>query len=155
MKMMQYSIGFYDEKPLSDNKRHTNGSSYRTWWLSIAQMSNLYRIASQLVTDVVDKNYFYLFNKSSFFTAKALNMAIPGGPKFEPMYRDTLNEDEDWNEFNDINKLIVRNAIRTEYKVAYPYLYNNRPRSVHLSVYHYSPLQYIKNDDPDLASFLL
>ena len=29
-------------------------------------------------------------------------MAIPGGPKFEPLFRDNLDEDEDWNEFNDI-----------------------------------------------------
>ena len=35
-------------------------------------------------------------------------MAIPGGPKFEPLYRDMYDEDEDWNEFNDINKIIVR-----------------------------------------------
>ena len=144
---------FYDHQPLADNRRHTNGPSYRSWWLSIAQQSALYRIASQLVTDVVDRNYFYLFDKKSFFTAKALNMAIPGGPKFEPMYRDDLNEDEDWNEFNDINKLIVRHAVRTEYRVAYPHLYNNRPRSVHLAVYHYSPLQYIKSEDPELPPF--
>jgi hypothetical protein len=38
--------------------------------------------------------------------------------------------DEDWNEFNDINKLIIRSPIRTEYRVAFPYLYNNRPRKV-------------------------
>ena len=37
---------------------------------------------------------------------------------------------QDWNEFNDINKLIIRSPIRTEYKVAFPYLYNNRPRKV-------------------------
>jgi pre-mRNA-processing factor 8 len=41
-------------------------------------------------------------------TAKSLNMAIPGGPKFEPMFRDMDTRDEDWNEFNDINKLIIR-----------------------------------------------
>jgi len=29
-----------------------------------------------------------LFDKKSFYTAKALNVAIPGGPKFEPLYRD-------------------------------------------------------------------
>lgn len=40
-------------------------------------------------------------------TAKALNMAIPGGPKFEPLYRD-FEEDDDWNEFNDIHKIIIR-----------------------------------------------
>jgi len=57
-------------------------------------------------------------------------MCIPGGPKFEPMFRDMDTRDEDWNEFNDINKLIIRSPIRTEYKVAFPYLYNNRPRKV-------------------------
>lgn len=44
-------------------------------------------------------------------------MCIPGGPKFEPLFRDMDTRDEDWNEFNDINKLIIRTPIRTEYKV--------------------------------------
>ena len=44
---------------------------------------------------------------NSFKTAKALNMSIPSGPKFEPLYRDLFNED-DWNEFNDIHKIIIR-----------------------------------------------
>ena len=71
-------------------------------------MSNLHRLANQLLSDLVDKNYFYLFDKKSFYTAKALNVAIPGGPKFEPLHRELHEEDEDWNEFNDINKIIVR-----------------------------------------------
>lgn len=41
--------------------------------------------------------------------------------------------DEDWNEFNDINKIIIRQPIRTEYRIAFPYLYNNMPHFVHLS----------------------
>ena len=41
--------------------------------------------------------------------------------------------DEDWNEFNDINKVIIRQPIRTEYRIAFPYLYNNMPHFVHLS----------------------
>jgi hypothetical protein len=45
-------------------------------------------MANQLITDLVDENYFYLFDLKSFFTAKALNMAIPGGPKFEPLVKD-------------------------------------------------------------------
>jgi pre-mRNA-processing factor 8 len=72
----------------------------------------------------------YLFDKKSFYTAKALNVAIPGGPKFEPLYRDAYEEDEDWNEFNDINKIIIRHPVRTEYKIAFPHLYNSRPRKV-------------------------
>jgi pre-mRNA-processing factor 8 len=61
-----------------------------------------------MLTDLVDPNYFYLFDLNSFITAKSLNMAIPGGPKFEPLSRDIFDEDEDWNEFNDINKIIIR-----------------------------------------------
>jgi pre-mRNA-processing factor 8 len=34
-------------------------------------------------------------------------MAIPE-PKFELLYRDLYEEDEDWNKFNVINKLIMR-----------------------------------------------
>lgn len=46
-----------------------------------------------------------------------------------------------------------RSPIRTEYKVAFPYLYNNRPRKVRLSVYHEPLSMYIKTEDPDLPAF--
>lgn len=59
-------------------------------------MANLHRLANQLLSDITDRNYFYLFDLQSFFTAKALNMAIPGGPKFEPLYRDMDKQDDDW-----------------------------------------------------------
>ena len=36
-------------------------------------------VSSWQPTDLVDDNYFYLFDLKSFFTAKALNLAIPGG----------------------------------------------------------------------------
>eukprot|EP00894_Picocystis_sp_ML_P004534 jgi/Pico_ML_1/55051/g805.t1 len=118
---------FYDHKPLIDSK-YVNGPSYKKWRLDLPIMSTLYRLAGQLLSDLTDKNYFYLFQDKYFFTAKALNLAIPGGPKFEPLYRDMDAGDEDWNEFNDISKLIIRTPIRTEYRVAFPHLYNNRPR---------------------------
>ena len=56
-------------------------------------------------------------------------------------------------QFNDINKIIIRHQIRTEYKVQFPYLYNSRPRSVHMAPYHHPPLFYVKPDDPDLPAF--
>ena len=56
--------------------------------MSMEKMAVLYRLGNQLLTDLVDDNYFYLFDLKSFFTAKALNLAIPGGPKFEPLVRD-------------------------------------------------------------------
>ncbi|UIZ20631.1 hypothetical protein KXD40_001180 [Peronospora effusa] len=143
---------FYDSKPLVDSK-FVNGPSYRKWRLPVPIMTNLHRLAGQLISDLVDPNYEYLFDKKSFFTAKALNVAIPGGPKFEPLYRDLDEDDEDWNEFNDINKIIIRHQIRTEYKVAFPFLYNSRPRSVHIQPYHTPVLCYIKAEDPDLPAF--
>ena len=111
------------------------------------------RMANQLLTDLVDENYFYLFDMKSFFTAKALNVAIPGGPKFEPLVKDSLAQDDDWNEFNDINKIIIRQPIRTEYRIAFPFLYNNLPKFVHLSWYHTPNVVYIKAEDPDLPAF--
>lgn len=143
---------FYDHHALV-NTKHINGTSYRKWTLTLMQMSTLYRLAGQLLSDLVDRNYFYLFDLKSMLTSKALNMAIPGGPKFEPLYRDMHIGDEDWNEFNDINKIIIRQAIRTEYRIAFPYLYNGMPRSVHLSTYHTPIIVYVKAEDPDLPAF--
>uniref|UniRef100_A0A0D9WMB2 MPN domain-containing protein n=1 Tax=Leersia perrieri TaxID=77586 RepID=A0A0D9WMB2_9ORYZ len=143
---------FYDHKPLVKTKL-INGPSYRKWHLSLPIMATLYRLAGQLLSDLIDRNYFYLFDMESFFTAKALNMCIPGGPKFEPLYRDMEKGDEDWNEFNDINKLIIRQPLRTEYRIAFPHLYNNRPRKVRLGIYHTPMIMYIKTEDPDLPAF--
>ena len=78
---------FYDPKPL-EYTDHVNGTSYKKWTLTVPIMSTLYRLAGQLVSDLLDPNYFHLFDRRSFFTAKALNLAIPGGPKFEPLFRD-------------------------------------------------------------------
>lgn len=142
---------FYDPKPLLDTK-HVNGPSYKRWNLDLQQMSNLYRFGHQLLSDLTDNNYFYLFDLKSFFTAKALNLAIPGGPKFEPLYRD-MESDEDWNEFNDINKIIIRQPIRTEYRIAFPFLYNSLPRSVQVSKYKEPSNVYIKTEDPKLPAF--
>jgi len=46
-------------------------------------------------------------------------MAIPGGPKFEPLYRDMFAEDEDWNEFNDINKVNVDHSFLSDLSPSY------------------------------------
>lgn len=143
---------FYDHKPLAKTKL-MNGPSYKKWQLSLPIMATLHRLAGQLLSDLSDHNYFYLFDMKSFFTAKALNMCMPGGPKFEPLFRDMERGDEDWNEFNDINKLIIRSPLRTEYRIAFPHLYNNRPRKVRLSVYHTPMVMYIKSEDPDLPAF--
>ena len=90
----------------------------RQWLcLFLHELTCVSTCAGQLLSDLTDKNYYYLFDVNAFITAKSLNMCIPGGPKFEPLFRDMDTRDEDWNEFNDINKLIIRSPIRTEYKV--------------------------------------
>lgn len=145
---------FYDSRPLIKDLTKVNGPSYKYWQLDLNQMSALFRLGRTLLSEHAnDANYFYLFEPKALATAKALNMAIPGGPKFEPLYRDMDQFDEDWNEFNDINKVIIRAGIRTEYKVAFPHLYNSLPRSVRISTYHEPQSLYIKTEDPDLPCF--
>eukprot|EP00941_MAST-03F_sp_MAST-3F-sp1_P001836 g1836.t1 len=143
---------FYDHRPLQYSE-FVNGPSYRKWKLPASIMSNLYRLAGQLLSDLTDRNYFYLFDLKSFFTSKALNLAIPGGPKFEPLFRDVESDEEDWNEFNDINKIIIRSQIRTEYRIAFPFLYNSRPRAVAVPHYHHVSSCFIKAEDPDLPAY--
>ncbi|PYH90055.1 PROCN-domain-containing protein [Aspergillus ellipticus CBS 707.79] len=116
---------FYEQRPLLDT----------------SHMATLYRLSHQLLSDVVDKNYFHMFDLNSFFTAKALNVAIPGGPRFEPF------------EFNAIDRIIFRAPIRTEYRVAYPFLYNTLPRSVKVSWYSHPQVVYVRTDDPNLPAF--
>jgi len=146
------AMWFYDHKPLIDSE-FSPGPNYRKWRLPVNIMANLHRLANQLLPDRIDPNANYLFDKESFFTAKSLNIAIPGGPKFEPLFKDVNEADEDWNEFNDINKIIVRCQIRTEYKIAFPFLYNSRPRKVALDVYHHPPSALVKSEDPELPAY--
>ncbi|KAJ0104391.1 pre-mrna processing splicing factor 8 [Diaporthe amygdali] len=143
---------FYDHRPLDDTP-HVNGPSYKTWNLTLQQMANLYRLSRPLISDVFDKNYFYLFDLKSLLSAKALNVALPGGPRFEPLYKDIDPNDEDFGEFNAIDRIIFRNPVRTEDRVSYPYLYNSLPRSVHLSWHSYPQTVYSRTDDPSLPAF--
>ncbi|KAH3674624.1 hypothetical protein WICMUC_003170 [Wickerhamomyces mucosus] len=138
----------YDgSRPLYDDLQIVNGESYRNWKLPLEIMSNLYKLSNPLISEIYNKNYFYLFDKKSFFTAKALNNGIPGGPKFEPLYKDI--EEEDYSEFNSVDRIIFRRIIRTEYKVAYPHLYNSLPRSVEISWYSEPINVFIKSETLD------
>lgn len=143
---------FYDHQPLLDTS-HVNGPSYKTWNLTLPQMASLFRLSRPLVSDVVDRNYFYLFELKSFLTAKALNVALPGGPRFEPLYKDIDPNDEDFGEFNAMDRIIFRNPIRTECRVSYPYLYNSLPRSVHLSWHSHPQVVYSRTEDHNLPAF--
>ncbi|CAI4515271.1 BCE_3a_G0026200.mRNA.1.CDS.1 [Saccharomyces cerevisiae] len=135
----------YDSRPLEEDSKKVNGTSYKKWSFDLPEMSNLYRLSTPLRDEVTDKNYYYLFDKKSFFNGKALNNAIPGGPKFEPLY--PREEEEDYNEFNSIDRVIFRVPIRSEYKVAFPHLYNSRPRSVRIPWYNNPVSCIIQNDE--------
>jgi pre-mRNA-processing factor 8 len=143
---------FYEHRPLLDTP-HINGPSYETWNLDLPQMATLYRLSRQLLSDIVDKNYFHMFEMDSFLTAKALNVAIPGGPRFEPLYKDIDPNDEDFGEFNAIDRIIFRSPIRTEYRVSYPFLYNSLPRSVKIAWYSHPQVVYVRAEDPSLPAF--
>ncbi|OBZ65600.1 hypothetical protein A0H81_14383, partial [Grifola frondosa] len=75
---------FYDPKPLIDTPA-VNGPSYKCWSLALPVMANLYRLGRMLSSDQADSNSSYLFDK-----------------------KDMDASDEYWNEFNDINKIIIR-----------------------------------------------
>ena len=45
-----------------------NGPSYRRWNLSLPIMETLHRLMGQLLFDLSDKNYLYLFDMESFYT---------------------------------------------------------------------------------------
>lgn len=124
----------YDSRPLVSEENRVNGSSYKRWYLPLQVMANLQRLSTPLKDEISDENYYHLFDKKSFFTSKALNTAIPGGPKFEPLY--SKEEEEDYNDFNSIDRVIFRVPIRSEYKIAFPHVYNSRPRSVELTWYN-------------------
>ncbi|KAN0110435.1 PROCN domain containing protein [Hyaloscypha variabilis] len=143
---------FYEHRPLLDTT-HVNGPSYKEWNMTLPQMATLYRLSHQLLSDLVDRNYFHMFELNSFLTAKALNVAIPGGPRFEPLYKDVDPNDEDFGEFNAIDRIIFRHPIRTEYRVAFPFLYNSLPRSVKLSWYSHPQIVYVRTEDPNLPAF--
>lgn len=142
----------YDSRPHVDDPNIINGSSYKRWSLDSNMMSNLHRLSTPLLDDVYDNNHRYLFEKKSFFNAKAINSSLPGGPKFEPLFPN--KEEEDYNEFNSIDRIIFRIPIRTEYQIAFPHLYAPRPRSVETLRYHDPISCNIKNDiNPDSPVF--
>ncbi|CAK7265934.1 pre-mRNA-splicing factor 8 [Sporothrix epigloea] len=143
---------FYDSQPLVDTS-HVNGPSYKSWNLNLQQMATLYRLSRPLLSEHQDANYFYLFEPQSFFTSKALNVALPGSARFEPLYKDIDPNDEDFGEFNAIDRIIFRSAIRTESRVAFPHLYNSFPRSVRNTWYSHPQTVYTLAKDRDLPTF--
>lgn len=146
---------FYDDKPFIDDLNVVNGESYKTWSLDLHKRTELYKLAQPLLTGLNDSNYFYLFNREDFFTSKALNVALPGGPRFEPLFKDRINnpELEDFTEFNSIDRIIFRCPIKAEYKIAFPFLYNSFVKKVVASKYHEPINCYTKTNNLECFSF--
>ena len=141
---------FFDHRPLLETT-HVNGPSYKTWNLSLPQLATLYRLSEPLLTEVVDKNYYHLFDLKSFMTAKALNVGLPGGARFEPLFKDIDPNDEDIGEFNAMDRIIHRGPTRNELRVAHPYLFNSLPRAVELPWHSYPQVVYQRQSDEAAA----
>lgn len=133
------------------------------YYFTLDTLETLYRNASPILPQLEDKNYFYLWSIPSFYTAKAMHLAIPRGPKFEPptALRSIREEEEEWTEFNDLRRIIHRDDPRkprftmlTERQIAFPFLYGTLTRDVRsLDVYHYPASSRLENDDPELPCF--
>lgn len=155
---------FYDPFPrlVTPNQirgdRRPNG-----YYFTVDVMEALFRHASSILPQLDDKNYYYLWNLESFYTAKAMHLAIPRAPKFETpeALKAVLEEDEDWTELNDVRRIIHRDDPRkprftmiTERQIAFPYLYGTLTRDVrHRDVYHFPVSSRVDNDDPELPCF--
>lgn len=145
IKDQEVADWIYDEKPFLEDSNVINGDSYERWKLDMTKMAKLYKVSKPILPNVRDKNYYYLFDKQSLVTAKSLNLVIPGGPKFEPLFQDSDSNLDDFTEFNAIDRIIFRIPIRTEYRVAFPYLYNSSVKQIELPPYHY-PLSSLADD---------
>lgn len=143
----------YDAKPLADEPSHVNGSSYRRWNLNLDQMANLYRLSTPLLPESSDPNSSYLFDSETLITSKALNIKLPGGPGFEPLARKHKPEDDDFSEFNSLDRIIYRGKLRSEYRVAFPHLYNSMVDGVRNAVYCHQAYLKVHNDEPESPAF--
>ena len=130
----------------------TNLSGNEGVIIPIQTQLTFFRQCRILAGEVEDSNYFYLFDTDTFLTGKALGVAIPGAPRFQPLYHDAHDEEE-WTEFNDLNKAVIRQPLRTEHQLAFPHLYNSRPRNVSISSYHFPLMMYLRCVDPELDAF--
>lgn len=126
-------------KSLFDEKEQRG----KTWTLDLPTQALYHSVSKPLLLHNDD----YLFDEQSLETAKALNVALPGGPKFEPLYEP---DSDDISEFNAPDRIIFRQPLKTEYQIAFPHLYNSRPRKVCLSKYQ-SPLNVSTGANFELA----
>ncbi|XBW36857.1 hypothetical protein QEN19_002436 [Hanseniaspora menglaensis] len=122
----------YEKNPLryKEEGKYIN-DSYKKWHLDSEKMVKLFDLSESLRNEIKDSNYYNLFNFKIHKNAKALNLSLKNGAKFEPLFGKEDDEDmEDYTEFNSIDRFIVREHDRSEYKMFFPHLYNIRPRKL-------------------------
>lgn len=65
---MYYSYVFFSffvfanlnpDRPLQYHKKWVNGPSYRKWKLNVPILANCYRLAGQLMSDLLDRSVLY------------------------------------------------------------------------------------------------
>ena len=115
-------------------------------------MSNLHRLSERLLGDLVDDNYFYLFDKQTFYK-QSIKCSDSWGPKFEPLYKEDEYENDDWNEFNDVSKVIVETKFEQSTELPFLFCTIAGPEKVSLGKYHSPASCYIKHEDPELPPY--
>ncbi|EAN99773.1 PRP8 protein homologue, putative [Trypanosoma cruzi] len=151
---------FYDPFPRLVHPNQIRGPRRPNgYYFSINVVECLFRSASPILPTLDDRNYYYLWDLKSFYTAKAMHLAIPRAPKFESPPA-VCEEDEDWTEFNDLRRIIHRDDPRrprftmlTERQIAFPFLYGSVVEAVTVAPYHYPAEIRVENEDPALPCF--
>lgn len=111
-------------------------------WLatSIEDRYELLRLGCRF-TPKEDLNSKYCFDDSSFFNAKALGLSLQGGPKFQTnSLGEEAIDDYDYTDFNDARRVIVREPLSTEARVAFPSLYSSGSCEISIGPYQTLPL---------------
>lgn len=166
---VRLSEWMYEHAPQPSAPNEVAGTRHpRGYYFTPRVLEALHRHAVPLLPRLDDPNYRYLWNLPALYSAKAMHVAIPRGPKFEPSpaMRARMRAmgadggEEDWTEFNDLRRVIHRDDPRkprftmlTERQIAFPFLYSAVVEGVRLAPYAYSPVVRVENEDPDIPCF--
>lgn len=127
--------------------------SRKAYRLRQATLLELHGLASRVFPTGGDANARYLFDMDAFLAAKALGVALPGGPRFEPPPGLPDPAAEDVTEFNDMHCVLVRVPLRTEHVVAHPFVHGACTAGVPLCAHH-RPAMYYAPVDPSLPPYV-
>mmetsp|Transcript_44709 Transcript_44709/g.74621 ORF Transcript_44709/g.74621 Transcript_44709/m.74621 type:complete len:2266 (+) Transcript_44709:990-7787(+) len=133
------------------NKIKTKDKSY---YFNLSTLSILRELSQEIITEIVDINYYFLFNLESFLIAKSLNLIVPGGPSFEPISTEFTKDDILEKASYTVHSSMVSYPIRVEYKLDYPYLYNSNVNLIDDKIYLDQLSHIVKIEDIQLPIFL-